>query len=105
MTTPSTNFADDLNAAASLLQSVADTDPDRCGPGIRLHCLAAADHLRAAGARPEHIDPHIIEVAIRSAMAHLGRLPRALFATDQVVAGADAAQTALERAQETAAEP
>lgn len=105
MTISSTDSIDDLHAAASLLHSLGHADPDRVGAAVRLHCLAAADHLRAAGAQPKRIEVDLAEVAIRSAMAHLGRLPRSMFANDQVVAAADAVQIGLERAQDIAAEP
>lgn len=97
-----TTTVEHLNAAASLLHTLGHADPNWCGPAIRLHCLAASDHLRAAGARPERVDLDAAEATIRLAMAHLGRLPRSLFATAEVMAAAAATQLALERSQKTA---
>ncbi len=107
MTSFHPDTAGDLDAAASLLVSVGHADPDRCEPAVRIHCLGAADQLQAAGARPSRIDvaPDVIPATIRAAMAHLGRLPRSMFATVAVVAAADAAQTALERVEDRRAEP
>jgi hypothetical protein len=92
-----------LDAAASLLYSVGRAHPDHSDPGVRLHCLAGAHHLGAAGAvvtRSELAHAEL-EATIRAAMKELGALPASVFATPDVLAAADAAQIALERLEDS----
>jgi hypothetical protein len=92
-----------LDAAASLLYSVGRAHPDHSDPGVRLHCLAGAHHLGAAGAAVTHTDlaHDKLEATIRAAMTHLSALPGSVFATPDVLAAADAAQIALERLEDS----
>jgi hypothetical protein len=92
-----------LDAAASLLYSVGRADPDHSDPGVRLHCLAGAHHLGAAGAAATHAEVahDELEATIRAAMTQLSGLPAAIFATPDVLAAADAAQIALERLEDS----
>jgi hypothetical protein len=94
--------ASPLDEPASLLHSVGRSHPDSCDPGVRLHCLAAADYLSVAGATVTRTElgRDEVEAMIRAAMAHLATLPAAMFAGADVLAAADAAQAALERLQD-----
>lgn len=100
------NSLDDLTAAAALLGGAGRADPDRCHPSVRIHCLAAAEHLQSLVAMPAHVDiqPDAVETAIRTAMTLLGRLPAEVFASPTVLAAAEAAQTALERYEDARAD-
>lgn len=97
-----------LNAAARLLL-VAGAAAD---PGVQLHCLAAVDLLRTAGAdprRPERSsvslsatagtatsDTATLKVAIRSGCSQLAGLPPDVFALAPVADAAAHARRALE---------
>jgi hypothetical protein len=100
---PTPDSARRINAAAALLSSVGRADTD---PGAGLYCLLAAEHLRVAGAEPSRwaaITAGAVEQVIRAALAQLALLPPDVFATDSIVAAAEAAQTALERAEDARA--
>lgn len=93
-----------IDTAAALLTSVGRADTD---PGTGLHCLLAAEHLRVAGADPSRwasITADTVEQVIRAALGQLALLPPDVFATDNILAAAEAAQTALERAEDARAE-
>lgn len=93
-----------LNAAAWLLLDAAGA----ADPGVRLHCLAAVDLLRTAGAdprRPERSsvtlssatsDTATLKVAIRSGCSQLAGLPPDVFALAPVADAAAHARRALE---------
>ena len=97
-----TEIARRIDTAARLLSAVgraADTTP-----GAGIHCLVAADHLRVAGADATRgagaATPGTAEQTIRVALAELAGLPPEVFARDDVLDAADAARTALARAED-----
>ena len=95
---PATDVARRINTAAALLTAAGRADID---PGASLHCLLAAEHLRVAGADPSRwaaIAADTVDQTIRTALAHLATLPPEVFATDDILAAAAAARTALVRA-------
>lgn len=93
-----------FDTAAALLSAAgraADTTP-----AAGIHCLLAADHLRVAGADATRsvwaAKSGTAEQTIRAALAQLATLPPEVFARDDVLDAADAARTALARAEDGA---
>jgi hypothetical protein len=92
-----------LTRATAALLTVVDADPRHVEPCVVIECLAAAEHLRAAGAdvpTSGRIEPDDNEVSVRGALQLLATLPADIFALDDVLAAAVAARTALEYLQD-----
>jgi hypothetical protein len=90
--------SDPLSYAASLLDAVG-ADREQVPADVALECLYAAELLELAGARAQSTplidgDPR---ASVRAAMAALGLLDEAAFASPQVVDAARAARHALRR--------
>jgi hypothetical protein len=93
-----TSANETLAIAASVLQAVGRNDPDTIDTAAALHCLHAAESLRAAGAavRPMQIDADAAALSIRAALRRLSTLQVDDFARPAVLDAAAAARRALE---------